>query len=229
MSLTIRSQRNKKNNRSGAQSGLDQLHKDMKDLMELQKAQEIRFVPEVADVPRIRFKADQLHNVELSYAGTFNTSTAGPTYGALQFMLNQASNYASYTGAFDQYRVIQINVKFLPGAAGASAGVPFLSVIDYDDATLATSQATYFAYSTLKITPLGQIDERTLVPKIATAAYQGSVFSAYTNTSSATFIDSASPSVAYYGLKYYVPQTTVALTTTYIVTMMVQFKSQRST
>jgi len=224
MNNSQRSVKKVKSSKRNRSTGIDVLHKDLKDLIELSKAQENKFIPEVPDVPRIRFKQDALHNVELSYVTTTNLSTTAANFGALAFSLASCANYASYTACFDQYRIIQANVKFVVNMA-AGSGLMY-SVIDYDDANQPGTQTVYLGYESLKITPLGQIDERTLAPRLATAAYAGSTFNGYANMSPSTFVDAASPGVQYYGLKYYVPQVAATSTIQFIVTLMVQFRAQ---
>jgi len=208
----------------GSQSAkIDVLHQDMKSLIELQKAQETKFVPEQMDVPRIRFKQGTIFNVELSYILNVTSSNSAPTNAALVFQLNNAVQSGGYLNIFDRYRIIQVNVKMMPTGG---TGAPLYTVIDYDDATPLGGLANYLGYATLKITPVNVVDERTLVPRIAAAAYNGA-FAGYANLPQTTWIDAASPGVQYYGLKYFVPQAT-GNTYQFVVTMMVQFKSQRS-
>jgi len=207
---------------------LQVLHQDMKSLLELQRAQETKFVPETPDVPRIRFSQKQIVNVELSYQISTSLSTTAPTFGALPFTLANGDNYSNYVGCFDQYRIIQVNVKYYSSPLAAGMAALMYTVIDYDDANTLSAPGSYLGYDTLKVAPVGIIDERTLNPRIAVAAYNGSVFSAFANMSKSTWLDTASGTVQYYGLKYYVPTLSVANTLFFVVTMMVQFKSQKS-
>jgi hypothetical protein len=196
------------------------------DLVESSKTQSVKFAPEQKDVPRLRFKQATLFNVELSYLTSFSTSTTVPTFGGLVFQLSNSSNASAYTAIFDRYRILQVNVKFMPNI-GPTGAAPLYTVLDYDDANAPTAIASLLAFGTLKITPNAAIDERTLTPRLATAAYSGS-FASYANLSSKTWIDSASPGVDYFGIKYGVPITATSYSTTVIVTLMVQFKSQRA-
>lgn len=203
------------------------LREQLKELIEQGRTQSIRFEPEQKDVPRLRFSQNTLFNIELSYIATISTSTTVQTTGALVFQLSNSPQAQSYTTIFDRYRMIQANVKFIQYIASANAA-PIYTVLDYDDGNAPSSVAALLAYGSLKITPAGQIDERTLTPRIATAAYSGT-FTSYANVSSRTWIDSASPSVDYFGVKYAVPLTATSYSISAIVTMMLQFKSQRAT
>jgi len=205
----------------------DVLHQDMQSLLELQKTQSIRFVPEEKDVPRIRFAQNTLFNVELSYMNTISTSSTTPTFGGLAFQLNNVSNYANFTACFDRYRIINVSVKFIQNTSPVGAGTLY-TVIDYDDSNAPSSIASLLNFATLKLTPPGVIDERVLTARTAVAAYSGT-FTSYANMSSRTWLDSASPAIQYFGLKYAIPTTSVSYAITYVVTLAVQFKSQRAT
>jgi len=206
---------------------LDLLHQDMKELAIMQRSQSIKPLAELPDVPRIYFK-DSIYNATLSYAVSYSLSTAAPTFGALQFALSSADNYDSFTSCFDQYRVIQVNVKLQTGPPSVASSSNFIyTVLDYDDANTMSSASAYLGYKTLKTTPLGTFDERTLTPRVAMSAYQSTSFSGYANMGR-VWIDSASPNVNYYGLKWYSYQGNMANNLNFVVTLMVQFKSQRS-
>jgi hypothetical protein len=201
-------------------------------LLEFQQAQEIRFRPEVPDVPRIRFARDRIMNIELSYFNNITTSATVATTGGFSFQLANFANAANYLAVYDQYRILQANIKFVPIQTTMTAGSPgvggmLYTVIDYDDANSPTNLTTLLSYDTLAITPPGIIEERTLYPRLATAAYAGA-FTSFANMSSKTWIDSASPNVQYYGIKYYVPPTPTVQTFTYVITVMVQFRAERS-
>jgi len=224
---TTRRQSAKRATLVGEKRVIEPIHKDLQNLMEIQRTQEIRFMPEQKDVPRLRFNQNVIYNVELSYLGSISTSTTVATTGAIVTQLSNASSASSYTTLFDRYRIIQVNVKFIQNATTGMAG-PLYTVLDYDDGNAPTGVATLLNYGTLKITPNGVIDERTFTPRIATAAYSGS-FTSYANLGPMTWIDSASPGVDYFGVKYAVPVTSLSYAISYVVTMMVQFKSQRAT
>jgi len=212
----------------GKSKDVEVLHRDMQQQLEYQRTQEIRFVPEQSDVPRIRFNKSTIFNVELSYSTVQNLSTTAPINGSTSFSLASASNYTSYTTCFDQYRILQVNIKILPSGIATGSGLNIFTVIDYDDVSALGSVSSFFGYSTLKVTPAGQIDERTINPRIALAAYAGASFSGYANVAGKQWIDSASAGVQYYGMKYYVPTGSAGQSLTFITTMMVQFRSQRA-
>jgi len=225
--------RNARKNNSSLQTTNGLLRDGFKKLLEFQQAQEVRFRPEVTDIPRIRFKKDRWFNVELSYFNNITTSTTAAVTGGLSFQLSNFANVSNYTAVFDQYRIMQVSVKFIPTNTTTSSGSPgvggvLYTVIDYDDQNTPTNLTTMLSYDSLAVTPPGQIEERTINPRLAVAAYSGA-FTSFANLSNQTWIDAASSSVQYYGLKYYVSSTPTIQTVLYVETAMVQFRSQRST
>jgi len=219
-----------KRRRKPQSSSTQIMRSGFKQLLEAQIQQEVRFKPELADVPRIRFK-DNIINIELSYYNTITSSTTVSSSAGLSFSLSVIANQASYANIFDLYRILQVNVKFIPTQTSTTSGQQgvggtLYTVIDYDDSNTPTNLSSLFEYKTLKIAPPGVIDERTLSPRIAVAAYSGT-FTSYANASNKTWIDTASPSVAYYGLKYYLTPTPTVQTINYVITLMVQFKNQK--
>lgn len=127
--------------------------------------------------------------------------------GAMSFTLADLPSYTDFTSLFDQYRIAQVTVRFLPTAAPfgpstSSTSYPsFYTVIDYDDDTNPTSIDNLRQYSTLQVAPNQQYVERVLTPRFATAAYSGA-FTSYSLAPVYTFIDSNSPGVRYYGVKW---------------------------
>jgi hypothetical protein len=155
---------------------------------------------------------------------TIASSATANTAGGYYFALNQFNLQTSFTQCFDRYRVLHIQLQFNPQVSGPIGGGPLITAIDYDDAS--SPSAEIQQRDTAMVTPVGQYFERTFTPRCAMAAYAGSTFSGYVNTPSSVWIDSSTPSVQYYGLKYYLPIQTTA-TTIYTVTARVhlQFKN----
>ncbi len=146
--------------------------------------------------------------------------------GAIGPSLAQFPGAADFTNLFDQYRIIQIQIDFV---ANSSSGFysPFYSVIDYDDYNVAAGLTDLLQYQTLMVTQSNAVHTRTFTPRLATAAYGGVAFTSYANSSAWTWIDVASPTVNYYGLKYYWPAGASAGTLTPIVRGIIQCRSVR--
>jgi hypothetical protein len=134
------------------------------------------------------------------------------TDGAISFSLSLLSNAGAFSSLFDKYRIVQAKVGFFPyyteGAvtSGVTAG-PLYTVLDYDDGT-AVNINGLVNYDNLKVAPIGSYFERVLTPHAALAAYSG-VFTSFAQAPSKQWIDIASSTVQYYGLKYATPASLV--------------------
>lgn len=112
---------------------------------------------------------------------------------------------SDYKTVFDQYRLRAFTVMFTPqlitspSALGSGFVFPRLwTVIDYDDTTgITRTQAEQ--YDTCFVTPPGCGVIRTVVPRIAIAAYSGA-FTSYANMGD-VWLDIASGGVLQYGIK----------------------------
>jgi len=162
-------------------------------------------IPEVRDVGKIVVSRQQITTFQRTYTGpTIIPSTTVDFAGALSFALNSLPNYTEFTALFDQYRIIQAVVRFVP-TSQVSTSTPLLTVLDYDDASVPSAVTDVQQYATLQITESGGYCERVLNPHPATAMYSGA-FTSFGSPSGGPrgpWIDSASPGVLYYGLKYY--------------------------
>jgi hypothetical protein len=187
---------------------------------------------------RSLMRADPVYTVTKRVIGlaTCTSSNAIETFSSNGISLNAFTGYASLTGAFDQYRFDQVEVEYLPriavadGAGASNPGV-FVSVVDFDDSTNLTSVAEALAYPNAQVwtgapgkTPL--LKHR-FVPRIATAAYQGGVFSGFANQSK-LWVDAGTPGVAHYGVKTAWSVTSVALIMDILITATISFRSSRA-
>jgi len=121
------------------------------------------------------------------------------------FTINDLDGATSLLAVFDQYRIIQVSLTFLPrysetvsqGTSATQLGF-MLSVLDYDDNTNLGSAALRQYESAVQVQSTKPMT-RTLVPHIATAAYSGA-FTSFANQKM-IWIDSGSPTVQHYGVK----------------------------
>jgi len=154
--------------------------------------------------------------------------------GNFTFALNNLDQVTSFTGLFDQYRIDAIRISIVPqnNAIGlvtnTTTTLPSLyCVLDYDNATnLATAAAARQYDNCIELAPAESL-ERTFQPRLALAAY-GGAFTSYGNLAP-QWIDSASPGVIHFGVKYYVPAATAGQvllpTWTTIIEYYVSFRS----
>lgn len=152
---------------------------------------------------------NQIHWFTSSYQISFNSSTATPVTGAFTFQLSSVNDYTSYQAVFDQYAIVAAVVRIIPDSSSAITNTgPLLTAIDYDDATAPTSLLALREYATLVSTGGREAQTRVVYPRMAVAAYSGA-FTSYANQRS--WVDIASSSVQYFGLKYGIDTTTTAI------------------
>jgi hypothetical protein len=130
----------------------------------------------------------------------FTTSGSAPTFAQSYFSLDQLDQYVSLTNVFDQYRIDMVELWMSPnGNTGTGTTGDVTTVIDYDDATSLPSYTAGLDYPNATLTNPNTGVYRRFVPRIATAAYNGS-FGGYANASP-QWIDATSPNVQHYGFK----------------------------
>jgi hypothetical protein len=183
-------------------------------------------VPDVQPIQKARNKVFTF--AKQRSIGTVTGSTTLDVFGSFQFDLNTTTDAANFQALFDQWRILQISVQFVPNTTGPYQG-PVYTVIDYDDANVPTTIASLLEYDTLEITQPGTMITRTFTPKMAVAAYSG-VFTSFAQGRAGTWIDVASPSVQHYGLKWGIAALAGGTTTqiyTVTCTVVYQFRNTR--
>jgi hypothetical protein len=155
------------------------------------------------DIPRRPQVMTFTRSVLLGNISATNVETTGAYY----FTLDSLPSYTDFTSLFDQYRIAQVTVRFIPvvapfGASTTAALLPDLhTVIDYDDAVAPATVDVMRQYGTHSVAPNQVYFERVLTPRYAVASYSGT-FTSYSLAPVFTWIDSNSPSVQYYGVKW---------------------------
>jgi len=197
----------------------------LKDIRESLISTQLSGEPDVKDVILSRPSSKRIYNFEFTQTGNITSSAAVETDGAISFALNNLTGYTSLTTLFDQYRIVGVNIKFIPSQlVYTAAAQPLLTVLDYDDATPIVVSSLY-QYDTLKVAPASAYFERSLKPRTAIAAYAGA-FTSFGNMSG-MWIDSASPGVIYYGVKYGILASANAPSWSYLARIHIQTRAQR--
>lgn len=187
------------------------------------------------DATPMKINPLQLFNYvqEVSLGTIVSSSTPGTEVdGALYFYMGQLDQTTTFAALFDQYRFLQVTVYFVPRATMAgTTGTIFPTAVghlstclDYDDATaitFANMRQRETCQTTLAIAEHG----RTITPHAALAAYSGT-FASYANFAR-MWIDSGSPNVQHYAVKYALTDCGFTSQTMYDVyaRYVVQFKS----
>jgi hypothetical protein len=133
------------------------------------------------------------------------SATLPINFGANAIVLSALSNYSLYTAIFDSYKIDMVEYKFTLRQAGSASNYPSVILYpDWDDSTAPTSiqQAQSHPRSVAHVlTPLKPTCTLSLVPKVAVATYNGA-FNGYAQNDKPVWVDSGSPSVAHYGVKW---------------------------
>lgn len=142
-------------------------------------------------------------------APALQTSSAGTTYYAMYFQLNQLPNYTEFTNLFDEYMIRKVRVTFVNTACSTITGADQVAgrnpptlyyVIDYDDASAPPNVDAMLQYPGVRyVNSLFRRKSFVLRPKA-----QAVVYSAGTATGSRTnmWIDCSTPEVPHYGMKF---------------------------
>jgi hypothetical protein len=177
-----------------------------KGIHDLKVDTQVRGSPRIADPPRIFLKNRKSFTLNQTFtAGSISVPTANTFFaGVANFTLSSCPLGSALALVFDAYKFQQVTVRFVPTLTPFSSGSgglsPLLTVIDYDDSTALVSYVAAQSYDTCQETPFGQYVERTLYPRIATAAYAGGILSGFTQARD--FVDCNSNTVNWYGVKY---------------------------
>lgn len=180
----------------------EQDSKALRTIADSEATQQRGVLPTVRDIEPITVARDKVYTFSRSLSvGTITPSATLDTFGAANFTLASLPDSTEFTTLFDQYRLLQVVVRFVPLTTGPYMS-PLFTVIDYDDSTTPTGIASLLEYMTLETTQSGSFCIRAFNPRFATAAYSG-VFTSFAQ--SRGWVDVASPSVQYYGIKWGVP------------------------
>lgn len=151
--------------------------------------------------------------------GEVTISNTLPTFGAINFSLNDLPNNTEFTSLYDMYKINCVKLQFLPQQTQSisigtinnpNASARFFSVIDYNDGTAPTSIDELRQYQSCKMTPILRPHKRVVFkPKILDT--NGFSISPWMSTST--------PAANYFGLKYAVEpmDSTSTLSMTYTV------------
>jgi len=156
-------------------------------------------------IPRTIVNRSQTYNIVQSYSlpAFFSTSTSLNTFSSVGATFGNIDQAASLAVVFDQYRITELEVWLMPrdsAAATSSSQALLYSVIDLDDGTPLTTPGQFGDYTSCVTSEIDQGHYRHFIPHVAMAAYSGA-FTSFANVAS-PWIDTSSPSVIHYGVKF---------------------------
>lgn len=170
--------------------------------------------------------------VRMSAQAAYVTNAATDDLESLYFTLDTLPNYTEFTSLYDQYRIVACKVEFCPlnafgpywnGTTLVQQTVPNLfTCIDVDDAITPTASAmeqheSVKNHGAFSANSVGKF-VRWVKPKAALDAYQTAGFTGFGTASSSQWFDCNSPSVQYYGIKWWLFNTTGTPVYRYLVT-----------
>jgi hypothetical protein len=136
----------------------------------------------------------------------------GVQFGSMPFSLNALPDYTEFVDLFDSYRITRVDCTFIPtmntalvypGNAAATLPVVYIAEDRNDDASW-ISVANALQLESLQVGRMDKIVKFTCYPKCALAAYSSLGFTSYTQVGDGRniWVDTNSPGVKFYGLKW---------------------------
>jgi hypothetical protein len=137
---------------------------------------------------------------------------AGASFGlAISFSLDQLPNYTDFTNLFDHYSIDRIELAAVPGVAT----IQIASCLDLDDAVAPTGIADILERQGASVTTVGQQSyqqwRRSFVPRMPIEGPTAGPQMAPLGTK----VDTADPSVQYFGYKFWLTPADVLRTSAY--------------
>lgn len=138
--------------------------------------------------------------------------------GGQVFTLDMLPDWPEFTALFDQYRILNAEVKFLPvfnsgdpaitPSGGPSFSVPYITyAVDTDNATPPANQDAIMEYGRAVTTRLDKPVVVNVTPRVAMDAYKSGLGVGYAEGRAGQWIDCETPGVEHYGLKWWIPTT----------------------
>lgn len=163
--------------------------------------------------------------------GFITAPAGGPTFGTIQFTLNQLPNYTEFTQLYDQYKIKGVKVKLVPrynvADINAQAISQLLTVLDYDDSTSPTAVSDLLQYQNMKMTMTNKIHQRYLAPRSNRNVAQPGPASPPAASPVKQWIDCGFPTVLHHGIKYAVTAGSIDIKYDLYCTYYVAFKNVR--
>lgn len=137
---------------------------------------------------------------------------------ALSFKLTDLPNSAAFSTMFDQYRIMAVVLKYVPyitANATMTAGDVFnanhVIGMDFNDAIAPGSSDDVYKLKYHKTFALCRYFNYKVKPRTEQSLYNTALTTGYGNASRKVWIDTASGSIPYYGLKLYITNASIAV------------------
>jgi hypothetical protein len=161
----------------------------------------------------------------------FNTSTIAEVRVGYSIRLSDFPNYSNWTACFDEYRIEECEFWVIPAITESTTGAPqtgrYVGSIDLDDASAFSSFAAHLSADDALVTGVTTGQYQHFVPRLSSTCYNGAVASGY-SSAARQWIDTSTPSVNHYGVKYSATATGTAMNLVVEVRMKVSFRGSRA-
>lgn len=135
--------------------------------------------------------------------------SATAVFGAITFTLNNLPNATEFTSLFDEYKIMNCKVHFMPRGNSSEVGTnnntgKLFTLVDYDDDTAPASIDEMLQFPNCKTVSSNRNHIRSLVPKHASLVYQSGIPPTVTPGYAARsgWLDCNNSSVPHYAVKY---------------------------
>lgn len=127
--------------------------------------------------------------------------------GSIAFALSQCPAPTDFTNLFDQYRIVKTQINFVPNYSGNTAGgIPglyniFYMAVDHTDVTSPTQASDVLQYDAHRLVQPYKPFSITFKPAPSSSFFNSTTTTGYGPRQGA-WLDSSSPAVPHYGLKW---------------------------
>ncbi len=163
--------------------------------------------------------------------GQIASSTSAATLGSYEFKLSELYEVSSYTSIFDQYRIISVELIFVPvnqkplaTTSNVSSPCMFMAY-DLDDSGTPASLNVMYNYENMLILETGHTKTVRFKPAVSLAAFSTSFDSNATKKDQ--WIDCANTGVSHFGFKYGLNANATIAVWQVVAKYCIQFKNIR--
>lgn len=178
----------------------------------------VRYTSHAPSIPKRIHGAIYPYIRKANFTQILSSNTA-PVFGAFAFKLSDFPNYTEFTGLYDQYRVVKVDVQFLALTIGItntnSAGSivitcpRFLTVLDYDDSTAPSAMDDLRQYNNCIAVNGSESFIRSFTPASLELGYISGIANSYAPVYK-KWHDLSGSNIPHYGIKYGLDNTPIA-------------------
>jgi len=154
---------------------------------------------------------EKIHRVTKWNATLANVSASTSATGTVvySFKLSDLPDSADIAAMYDQYRITEVEVHWYPTQPGGNptsvgGAALMLACVDHND-NLASTQAAILSREDTRVFPMWERWTWRFRPQASVAYFQSATATGYGPAPESAWIDTASPSVPYYGFKAVIP------------------------